>query len=705
MKPRRRSPPFLSPVRLSADLALVAAAGLLVIAALSWTGLFDAIDSWLVRLRLNWHTWNYHPEGPARGRSPFPDIAVLHFDQEDLVSAGADAAARGVSPEVLGRWHEREQLQWMVLRSLETLADLKERHPEWAPPVVGLDFYNLGRADATNREIVTGIARAAARLGNVVDGYLLNDPPDHDGPCRSVDFVIPEAAAHGFLDLLRPSSRWLTAEPTHRAVIGRSLDDSASDWAWGFAMAVRKALEAHHRRDAGWKPSRLSLRPDPWSTPASPFFGVTGRGVLGGTDRDPGRMIIIEPLFLPPRASVSTAEGLAPARSAFPVIHFRDLLTLDLMLRRGLDPARWPALGTLYQRALLVGVDLPDIDRVETPYSNRLHGSQRFPGVEVHANILYALLNGTALRPLHWQHPAVSWLILFLLMLGSAWSAGRLAFGWSVVAGLGVVGGLVAVDTALWHVGLIWLPLAPWLAGIALSNRLAAQVLARRERRTRELVTRRLEQHVSASVAQHLIHDPRAGELGAEPREVTVLFSDLEGFTGLTERLPAEEMLGLMNRYLEVMSREIAEEGGTLANYIGDAIFAIFGAPEPRADHARRAVDAAIRMQRALERLNRELAAEGHGPLAHRIGLSSGTVLCGNVGSSNRFIWTAMGDAVPIGARLEPLNKKYGTRILMTKATCENLGPGYNVRLVDAGVRVRGRQGLLDIYTVEVPPA
>jgi class 3 adenylate cyclase len=661
---RRRTLPFLSLPRLAADLTLITFAALLAVAALTWTGLFDAVESWLVMVRLNWHTWGYHPgSAGAHSDSPFPEIAVLHFDSDDLLPAGADAVTHGVSPEAVSGWHEREQLQWMVMRSLEILADLKLAQPDFAPPAIGLDFYNLDRSDPTNAEILAGIDAAAAELGNVVDGYRVSD--------QSRDSVLPAAAEHGFIDLLRPTERLLTFDEALQVTLRRQRDFKSTVFDDSFALAVFHLLRPDARIPGFWIRPRLA----------------------------PARQVLFIQ-FLPPRPSVSTAQGLAPARSAFPVIHFRDLIALDDLLAAGHDAAEWPPLGKIYRRALMVGVDVPNIDRIETPYSNRLYGSQLFPGVEAHANILYNLLNGVWLTRFSWRFPLLSWLLLFGLMWGSAWSAGRLAFGWSVAAGLASLGILVGIDAVLWQRALMWLPLAQWLTGIALANRLAAQILARRERRAHALVAQRLAQHVTEKVAQQLIHDPQAGELGAQPREVTVLFSDLEGFTTLTERLPAEEMLALMNRYLDAMSREIAEEGGTLANYIGDAIFAIFGAPGPLPDHARRGVNAALRMQRALGDLNAQLAGEGRGPLAQRIGLSTGRVLIGNVGGSDRFIWTAMGDAVPIGARLEPLNKKYGTRILMTKATCEQLGEGYNVQLVEAGIRVRGREGLLDVYTV-----
>lgn len=685
MSARRQPSRLGSPGRFATQLLAITLVIGFLVGALSALGAFTGIEWWLTKARLNWHTWDWHPDGPGREASPFPGVALLLFDRADLLAAGADAERDG---QDTATWHDREQLQWMVMRSLEILADLASHDAGLAPGAVGLDFYNLGVEDDRNAEIVSRMTVAAQRLENVVDGYRITD-------ATGSDTALASASRHGFLDLLPPVRFLVDEDTTQTAALWRRSAASREDQ-FSLGLAICMEFEARMRHRPGWNPGRVSFASwDALSAEDQRWPPV---------DRVDDELRLLWPImFLPPRSSGTSESGSPARRSAFPVLHFRDMLQLGRLLKTG-DPAEWPGLGTVFGRALLVGIDLPDVDRIRTPYSNRLHGSQEFPGVEVHAQIVCGLLNGWVLRPLDRFLPALNGVLLLGLMFVSAWGAGRLAFGWSIVAGALLLVGLLLVDAALWHFGRITLPLTQWLVGISMANRSAAQLLARRERRSRDLVMQRLSQHVTERVAHHLVHSPLAGELGGERREVTVLFSDLQGFTSLTERLPPEVMLALMNRYLDAMSGEIAAEGGTLANYIGDAIFAIFGAPDALPDHARRAVNAAIRMQQALSRFNLTITAEGHAPLAQRIGLSTGQVICGNVGGTRRFIWTALGDAVPIGARLEPLNKQYGTGILMTQATCAQLGPEYNVQLVDSGIRVRGRQGLLDIYTVEVPP-
>ncbi|MBN1475414.1 CHASE2 domain-containing protein [Candidatus Sumerlaeota bacterium] len=692
MSRRRRTHSFLSRIYLARDLTVITLAIAVVTAVIGMSGLFDAVDSWLVALRFNLFTRDYQPDPNLTPTSPFGDVCMLEFDQDDLKVAGWDAAKQGRDGVL--QWHHREQMQWMVRRSLEIFADLREANPIYAPAVIGLDFYNLGAPDNPRvPDMAEALNAAAARLGNIVDGYRQFEPGEVEVSSRT--FVLQDAAAHGYLDLVRPSDRWMTAHTTRRVTIGLVEGEHVREC---FALAVSRLMIEARGEEPGWHPDRLEI----------PSAGEISERTLPPRvflrEREGGeRRLQIHPLFLPPRQSVSTEEGLAPARSAFPVLHFRDLIELHQMMESGQGPDFWPGLSAIYGRALLIGVDMPELDRIQTPYTNRLFGSHEYPGVEVHGQIVYNLLNGTALAPLDWSRPILAWLILLVLMYGSAWCAGRLSLILSILAALGTLALVLLLDVWLWRAHGIWLPLTQWFTGVAMANRSAAQLLARREHRARALVTQRLEQHVTQQVAKQLIHNPAMAELGGEKREVTVLFSDLQGFTTLTERLPPDVMMGLMNRYLHAMGREIAEEGGTLANYVGDAIFAIFGAPEHLDDHAAHGARAAIRMQQALARFNREIVAESFEPLFQRIGLSTGEVVCGNVGGTDRFLWTAMGDAVPIGARLEPMNKKYGTAILLPTATRERLGPEFKVIPVDQQVPIRGRVGKLDIFTLEVP--
>lgn len=206
-----------------------------------------------------------------------------------------------------------------------------------------------------------------------------------------------------------------------------------------------------------------------------------------------------------------------------------------------------------------------------------------------------------------------------------------------------------------------------------------------------------LSQYLSPNIMEEVARDPGAIRLGGEKREMTVLFSDLRGFTSLSETLEPERLVHLLNRYLTRMSEVIFRHDGTIDKYMGDAIMAFWGAPRFQPDHARLACLAALEMDHELERLDGELERDGLPRLREGIGLNSGPMAVGNMGSERRFDYTVMGDAVNLGSRLEGLNKEYGTRILIAEATLAQAGPGIRARFVDL-VAVKGKQEPTAVY-------
>jgi adenylate cyclase len=176
-----------------------------------------------------------------------------------------------------------------------------------------------------------------------------------------------------------------------------------------------------------------------------------------------------------------------------------------------------------------------------------------------------------------------------------------------------------------------------------------------------------------------------------------VFFSDLAGFTSLSETLPPADAVALINRYLAVMSEAIEEHGGFVDKFIGDGIIAVFGAPIAADDHAANAVHAALRCTARLAELNREAQARSERTLRHRIGLSSGAVLVGNVGSHRRLNYTVMGDAVNLASRLEAANDHFGTTILVSESTAAAAETAFAWREIDV-IRVRGRAAPVTVF-------
>jgi adenylate cyclase len=214
----------------------------------------------------------------------------------------------------------------------------------------------------------------------------------------------------------------------------------------------------------------------------------------------------------------------------------------------------------------------------------------------------------------------------------------------------------------------------------------------------RERVRGVLDKVVSPEVADQLLRGHLV--LGGEQREVTVLFSDIRGFSPLAEQLPPQALVALLNRYLTVMTERIHANGGIVDKFIGDGIMAMFGAPVQAPDDSQRAVRAACEMVRALERFNAEQEATGAPPLRMGVGISTGLVVAGNVGSPGRLNYTVLGDTVNVAARLEGLTKDHGKPIIIGESTARQVAAHFVLRAL-GDVPVRGRAEPLQLYAVE----
>lgn len=322
------------------------------------------------------------------------------------------------------------------------------------------------------------------------------------------------------------------------------------------------------------------------------------------------------------------------------------------------------------------------------------------PGVEVHANVADNLLAGRYIRDAGAQG---AWSLLALLLIGPL-----AAFLVSAIE-RHLVGSLVAIAAVLvwpavcyaafrtlgWHLQMV----PPVLAGGA------ALVLALRyqvgfvEARARQ-IRRTFQRYVSAAVVEEMLRHPERVELGGVRREMTVLFSDIRGFTTLAESLDSEQVVRLLNEFFTPMTRLVLAAGGTLDKYMGDALMAFFGAPVEQPDHAGRACAAALAMRAELARLNAAWRAAGRFPegagLGIGIGLNSGPMSVGNMGSDQIFDYTVIGDEVNLGSRIEGLNKNYASEVLVSGATAAAAGD-FVFRQLDR-VRVKGKHEAVALY-------
>jgi adenylate cyclase len=267
----------------------------------------------------------------------------------------------------------------------------------------------------------------------------------------------------------------------------------------------------------------------------------------------------------------------------------------------------------------------------------------------------------------------------------------RAAFVFIVFVVLAVAGAAVIFDHAM------IIPVAePFLAGLAAMCVTVGYrfVVSDKDRR---LLTNSFALYLAPDVIDRMLQSNKLPELGGEIRNVTIFFSDIEGFSLIAEEMPAHDLMHLMNEYLSEMTDIIERHGGYVDKYIGDSIIALFGAPANDLNHAANAARAALDCCERLAELNRDSATFRDRKLAQRIGINSGEALVGNFGSRKRFNYSVMSDAVNLASRLEGANKFYGTSIIASDTTVAHAGDAFVWRELDT-VRVKGRTQPLKIY-------
>jgi adenylate cyclase len=391
-------------------------------------------------------------------------------------------------------------------------------------------------------------------------------------------------------------------------------------------------------------------------------------------------------------------RGLVPFRGptmradrtpTFPSYSFQDVFLAEQQILAGQAPHLDPAV--FKDRIVVVGVTAEGLkDIFTTPY-----GEGTMPGAEFHANVIDGLLANRAIAPAaSWQRATA---ILGPALAVSA--VGALAAPWAAaLAALAAAVSLTWLTTRALGQGL-WLPLVvPVLAALlAFVADLAWSyfVEGREKRRVKRLFSR----YVSRDVYQRLLASPGDIGLGGERREMTVLFSDMRGFTTLSESGEAEDLVRQLNQYFTRMVEVVFAHRGTVDKFVGDMIMALYGAPLDDPDHADHAVQTALQMVDALQDLNRRWAIEGRAALDIGVGVNTGEMIAGNIGSDTIMSYTVIGDNVNLGARLESLNKEYGTRILISEATRRQLKGQYDLRPLGE-VLVKGKTRPVAIYEV-----
>ncbi|MFH7319567.1 CHASE2 domain-containing protein [Desulfurivibrio sp. D14AmB] len=366
-----------------------------------------------------------------------------------------------------------------------------------------------------------------------------------------------------------------------------------------------------------------------------------------------------------------------------PAYSFTYLSAVDLLN----DPAPEGLAGKI----VLIGTSAAGLmDLRATPFSHV------FPGVEIQATIVDNLIAGDPL--VHDIYTEIG-LTYATVVVGGLLLTALLAHGGPLAGGMGallLIGGTVAANYHFFFkqqavVGLVY-PLATLVVLFMVVTLFNYFFEGRRKRR----ISKAFGQYVPPELVAEMAARSEELGLGGETREMTVLFSDVRGFTTISEGLEAPELTRLMNAMLTPMTRIIHQHRGTIDKYMGDAIMAFWGAPLPDPEHARHALAAALAMVRELPRLREEFEARGWPPVRIGIGLNSGMMNVGNMGSEFRVAYTVLGDAVNIGSRLEALTVQYGVEIMVSEST-RDLVPEYLYRELDK-VRVKGKEKAVVVF-------
>ena len=347
--------------------------------------------------------------------------------------------------------------------------------------------------------------------------------------------------------------------------------------------------------------------------------------------------------------------------------------------------------SALKDKIVLVGATAVGIyDLRVTPFSTN------FPGLEIHANIIDAALARDFLEP-----PSTYYLLNLMIIIFSGMALGHLLNKAGVISGsliaFSMIGGYAVFCFLLFtYAGGILNMVYPILLMTAIYISITAYKYFMEEGKKR-FIQNAFSTYLAPSVVKQLIESPEKLVLGGEQREITAFFSDVQGFTSISEKLSPQELVELLNTFLTEMTDIILQYEGTVDKFEGDAIIAFFGAPVTLENHAETAVSACIAMQKRMSALREIWHAQGKPELKMRIGLFSGPAVVGNMGSKSRMDYTMMGDTVNTAARLEGVNKIYGIYTLIGETTYQAARHRILAREIDA-INVVGKTEPVTVY-------
>ena len=620
--------------------------------------LIQFIDPSVVRDHIESKTYDMrlHLRNAMQKQPLHPDIVIVAIDENSLAK--------------VGRW------PW----SRHVMAGLVEKIGAGQPKAIGIDILFSEKEDA---EADGALARAVAKAGNVVLATAFLLVPDHEKyapPGEVSDFLWDSA----FMEVKAvPGINWKKFAKKSAKVIA-PLEEIARGGALGHVTAITDL-------DGTVRSELLSLN---YGDDCYPSLALqVARTAMGVPMKEMalfgGSAVRIADKMISTGLSGQVEINYRGGEHSFPHLSAADVL-------QGAIPP-----DAFHGKIVLIGTSaLATYDHKVTPFSGNM------PGVEKNANVVQNILLGNFIR----RSPGVVELASILAAsLALILLLPRLSAVKGVVVGVGMIGSYFVLSNLLLiylnlRINLVY-PVANMMLILAVETITKLFTEEKRARQIREIFS----SYVSPKIVELLVNNPEQAAMAGERKTVTVMFSDIIGFTTLSEKLRPEEVVAMLNEYFREMAETIFHWDGTLDKFVGDEIMAIWGAPIDQPDHAELATRCALEMSDRLDRLQAKWREEGKLNIDCGIGINSGEVVIGNIGwLGKKMDYTAIGNNVNIAARIEKLTRQYGTRILITDNTYEMIKP-----LVDSGsmghaeftnldsVKVKGKDEEVRILSVK----
>jgi adenylate cyclase len=647
----------------------------------------------------------------ARGAAAHdPRIVIVGIDEKTLQKVGAWPISRSAYAQLVDRLHEggarvigmdvtfplpEKNSAVEALRQLET--ELKGKAPAAVVEKI--------RAIQSTSDNDVMFAEAMKRAGNVVLGHIFLGKADAGAFTSEASRAYVEVLSGKPFPQLRPRGRGGDVQGIDPVVAWREgggqmyyaieanmrlLADAAR--AYGYFNNVpdddgimrRHALIVYFAEDADWFGWYPSL---PFQV-LSQYDNVADQDILGYINPNG-----IESIVQGGREYRTRPDATVLVNYRGPYQTFQHYSMADVI--DGTVPAE-----TFKDKIVLVGATALGIgDMRNTPFGM---DEKAYMGVEIHANVIDNMLHqGEPGRGFIERGQRQEWIdLLFIVLfgLGAGWVFGKFR---PMVCALAFVVVLVGFSGFVyWTFATMGMWLSFVIPASVLTVGYASHTSFRMffEEREKRKLRRSFSQYVSPGVIKLIEKDPaKYFRPGGEMREMTIMFSDIRSFTTISEGLTPDELVLLLNEYLGEMTDVIFARWGTLDKYIGDAIMAFWGSPYPQEDHATKACSAALDMIAKLDQLNHKWEQEGKKQLNIGIGLNTGPVNVGNMGSSKRLSWTVMGDHVNLASRLEGMTKEYKSRIVISEYTWQVVAGEYVARELDR-IRVKGKTRPVAIY-------